>query len=100
MMARGLIVGVDIGTTTALALLDLRGNLIGLKSQKHFPQYEIQQFIQNFGQPVLFATDVTRAPVSVSKLAASFNTRVETPESDLRRKGKSEIVSVFLKKIG
>ena len=99
MRGRGLIVGVDIGMTTAIALLDLNGNFIGLKSQKEFPQHEMQQFIQNHGQPVLFTTDVTKAPVGISKLAASFNVRAETPQKDLGRREKGELASVFLKKL-
>lgn len=98
MGARGLIVGVDIGTTTAAALLDLKGNLVGLKSQKHFQQGAVQQFIQSFGQPVLFATDVVKVPETVNKLAAAFNVRVEVPVKDLGRKEKSELVCLFLEK--
>ncbi len=97
-MGRGLIVGVDIGTTTAVALLDLKKNLVSIKSKKHFSQAEMQQFIQSFGQPALFATDVAKIPESASKLAASFNIRVESPQKDLGRKEKSSMVGVFLRK--
>ncbi len=97
-MGCGLIVGIDIGTTTAVALLGLKGNLISLRSKKHFPQFEIQQFIQNFGQPVLFAVDVVKVPETVHKLAASFSVRVESPQMDLGRREKSSLVVSFLQK--
>ena len=95
MGTRGLITGVDIGTTTAVALVDLKGRLVGMKSQKHFLHHEMQQFIQSFGQPVLFATDVVKVPAQ--KLAAGFGVRVEAPQKDLQRKEKSGLVGMFLK---
>ncbi len=98
MGVRGLIVGIDAGTTTAIAVLDLRGNLLGLCSKKNFTQSEQQTYIQNFGQPLLFAVDVVKIPATIEKLAAAFNTRVETPQKNLGRREKSDVVSVFLSK--
>ncbi|HIK00230.1 TPA: DUF460 domain-containing protein, partial [archaeon] len=93
---RGLIVGIDAGTTTAVAVLDLRGGLLGLVSKKNFSQSEQQSYIQIFGQPLLFSVDVVKVPATTEKLAAAFNTRVEAPQKNLGRRGKSELVSVFL----
>lgn len=97
-MGRGLIVGIDPGTTSAVAVLDLKGNLLGLKSKKGFPQNEIQSYVQGFGQPLLFSVDVVKVPTTVEKIAAAFNLRVEAPQKDLGRREKSALVSTFLNK--
>ena len=97
-MARGLIIGIDPGTTTAIAVLDLRGGLLGLRSKKTFSLAEAQNYIQDFGQPLLFAVDVVKIPATVEKIAASFGVRVEAPLRNFRRRGKSRVVAGFLGK--
>lgn len=92
----GLIVGIDIGTTTAVALLDLQGNFLGLKCKKHFSHSEIFEFIQQKGQPVLVATDVSKVPDNVHKISAAFNAIIAAPAKDLGRFEKSALVSSFL----
>ena len=98
MGGRGLIVGVDQGTTAAVAVLDLRGALLGLHSQKNFSLSEQQLFIQSFGQPLLFAIDVSKVPATIQKLAASFGCVVVAPQKDFGRQEKSETASSFLQK--
>lgn len=98
MEAKGLIVGIDPGTTTAIAVLDLHGNLLGVKSKKSFTRGEQVHYIQNFGQPIKFAVDTAKIPSTVEKTAAAFNIGVETPEKDLPRKEKSFIAAGFLQK--
>lgn len=93
-----MIVGVDQGTTSAVAVLDLKGNFLGVLSKKNFSQSEQQSYIQSFGQPLLFATDVVKVPATAQKLAASFNVKVETLRKDLGRAEKSEIVLAFLER--
>ncbi len=93
---KGLIVGIDQGTTTAVAIVDLKGVFVGMKSKKDFSQSEQQEYIQSFGQPLLIAVDVSKIPALVQKLGASFIVRVEAPQKDLGRLEKSEVVSVFL----
>jgi predicted RNase H-like nuclease (RuvC/YqgF family) len=95
---RGLIAGLDAGTTTAVALLDLRGNLLDLKSKKNFSKKEVQEFIQQKGQPVLITTDVVKVPKGIVKIASAFNTKTDVIEKNLERKEKKEIVCGFLKK--
>ncbi len=97
---KGLIVGIDSGTTTAVALLDLKGVLVGLKSQKHFLKKDLQEFIQQSGQPVLVATDVVKIPEIVSKIAAGFNVKINPVVKNLKRKEKFFIVDSFLDKYG
>ena len=97
-MVRGLIVGVDSGTTSAVAVLDLRGNLLGKVSKKSFSQSEQQSYIQQFGQPIFFAVDVVKPSSTIEKLAASFNVRIEAPQKNLGRREKSALTSSFLNK--
>lgn len=80
MMRKKLIVGIDPGTTTALALLDLDGNLVDAKQKKTFSLSEISGYLSSQGDPVVIASDVDHPPKLVRKVAATFNAKVFYPK--------------------
>ena len=59
---RPIIVGLDPGIKTGIALIDLNGNLIITKSSKNFSKSKISEFILNFGNPIIFSCDVSPLP--------------------------------------
>jgi len=72
-----LIVGLDPGTTTGLAILNLHGKpLHNIYSQREFSTRQIIRKIMKYGNPILFACDVPAPPKMVEKIANSFNTPV------------------------
>ncbi len=75
-MRKKLIVGIDPGTTTALVLLDLDGNLVDAKQKKPFSLSEITNYLSEQGDPVIVASDVDHPPRLVRKVAATFNSRL------------------------
>jgi len=86
------IVGVDPGTTTAVAVLDLNGRLLGVKSRKNWSAGEVIDYITSFGKPVVVATDRKNPPEFVSKLKASFQAVLYAPKEDMSVEKKKSMV--------
>ncbi len=89
------IVGVDPGTTTAVAVLDLNGNVLGVKSKKGWNPSEVIEFITSLGKPVVIATDKSNPPEFVLKLRASFQAVLHTPKEDMSVERKRNLTSRF-----
>ncbi|MFB6253581.1 MAG: DUF460 domain-containing protein, partial [Halobacteriaceae archaeon] len=77
------IVGIDPGTTTAVALSDLDGNILDVWSSRMADTGEVIEWIIDHGRPVLIAADVTPMPETVEKIRRSFNAAGWTPQTDL-----------------
>lgn len=92
---RYLIVGIDPGTTTAVAIIDLGGNLISVKSQKDWNFSDVVEFIKSHGKPVLIATDKKNPPEFVNKVKAAFNAVLYAPREDLSLDKKRELTSKY-----
>ncbi len=92
---RYLIAGIDPGTTTAVALMDLAGNLISIRSKKDWSISEVIEFITEHGKPVIIATDKKNPPDFVSKVRASFNAVLHSPKEDLNVEKKRDLTSEY-----
>ncbi|MEQ9714821.1 MAG: DUF460 domain-containing protein [Candidatus Asgardarchaeum sp.] len=93
---RYIIVGVDPGTTTGLACLDLDGNLVYLNSHKEWSRSEIIRVITEIGIPILIASDVNPPPDFVNKLASTLQIPIFYPERNLTVNEKRALVENFL----
>ncbi len=78
-----LIIGLDPGTWTGLAVLDINGVPLLVKSSKNLDRAEILLLLTQYGRPVIVATDVASPPESVKKLAAVFKAVLYSPSRDL-----------------
>ena len=78
---RGLIVGYDPGTTSAISILDIRGNLISLISKRDIGKANTIKIIAQFGRPLIISTDKNPLPRSVEKLASKFGVKSFIPET-------------------
>ncbi|MBZ9571480.1 DUF460 domain-containing protein [Methanobrevibacter sp. TMH8] len=96
-MKTPIIVGFDPGLTVGLAILDLNGNLLFLKSFKEIPKSEIITTLMEYGKTILIAADVENPPKAVKKLASSLNAKIFSPKNDISVSYKNEIVNEFLK---
>ncbi len=85
------IVGIDPGSTSAVAVLDLRGNLRKLDSGRHMGKEEIIKTVADEGKPVLITSDKEKTPSTVEEVATSFGAEIFTPEEDLSISGKKEL---------
>jgi predicted RNase H-like nuclease (RuvC/YqgF family) len=74
-----IIVGVDPGTTTAVAILDLDGRLVEVSSSRVSSIPAIIEHISEKGRPVVIATDVVPPPGAVEKIKRAFKAVLFTP---------------------
>lgn len=86
-----LIIGIDPGNTSAVAALNLDGELEFLVSRKEFSHDEIIREIVDSGYPVVIATDRAEIPSTVNKIASSVGAMKFTPENNLSRQRKNEL---------
>ena len=78
-----LVVGVDPGVRTGLALLDLTGRLILLASYRWFGRGQIIREVSKHGIAAIVATDVNPPPEFVRKLATALNAALYVPPRSL-----------------
>ncbi len=83
-------VGVDPGTTTAVAVVDLDGEVLESVSSRELATSDVVEWIVERGRPVVVASDVTPMPDGVEKVLRSFDARRWTPDTDLDVRVKKE----------
>ncbi len=88
---KNVIVGIDPGTTTAVAVIDENGDLIEVKSSKNMSINDIVEILGRY-RVMVCATDVNPAPRSVEKLASILNAELFTPSSTLSVSEKVSLV--------
>ncbi|MFC7212241.1 DUF460 domain-containing protein [Natronoarchaeum sp. GCM10025321] len=77
------IVGIDPGTTTAVAVVSLDGDLLDVLSTRTADTAAVIEWIIERGRPVVLAADVTPMPETVEKIRRSFDAAPWTPDTDL-----------------
>jgi len=86
-----LIVGIDPGSTSAVAALDLDGEIQLLESGKNFPPSEIIERIVKVGRPVVVASDKGKTPSTVEDIRTSLGAELFEPDEDLDSDRKKEL---------
>ncbi len=94
-----IIVGFDPGLTVGIAIMDLSGDIISIKSCKEMSKGEIIKHIISHGKAILIATDVYPPPKMVKKLASSLNSKIYSPSKLLSVSSKIELVESYIKEI-
>ncbi len=92
---RYLIVGLDPGTTTGIAAVDLDGNLILLSSSRQMTMSDIIEELYGAGKPLIIASDVQQMPYSVEKIRRAFNAIPYTPKQSLPVEAKYDLTARF-----
>jgi len=90
-----LIVGIDPGTTTAIAALDLDGNLKVLESSRQMSMSGVTESLYRVGRPLVIASDVREMPYSVEKIRRAFSGVAYTPRQDMSVESKMELTAPF-----
>ncbi|MEM1914736.1 MAG: DUF460 domain-containing protein [Candidatus Nezhaarchaeales archaeon] len=80
---RPIIVGLDPGIVTGVAVIDLSGNLLFVNSGLALDKMTVVETITKFGNPVVIASDVRRTPVIVEKIASLLGCIIYSPPRDL-----------------
>jgi len=91
MADKALIVGVDPGNTSAVAALNLEGELVLLESGREFAPNEIIQRLIETGRPVVLASDREKMPSTVEKIASNLGAHKFEPHEDLDSQRKKEL---------
>ncbi|HTY53058.1 MAG TPA: DUF460 domain-containing protein [Methanomicrobiales archaeon] len=77
-----LIVGIDPGTTTAVAAVDLDGKVVHLSSGRERSMADIVEALYQVGKPLVVASDVSGMPYSVERIRRAFSAVPYTPRAD------------------
>ena len=86
------IIGLDPGTTSAYAILGLDGKIIHSYAAKELPLSEIISQTIKVCQPVIVATDKAKVPSLVEDFARKMGTVIVSPEEDLKKEMKRELL--------
>lgn len=73
------IAGIDPGTTTGVAVLDLAGDLVDLTSSRTMSPSDVIEWIAARGRPLIVATDVYPTPGAVEKIKRAFSAVLFSP---------------------
>lgn len=92
---RKLIVGVDPGVTCGLAILTLDGKYVYVGSRRNWLFSSIIRTLEEHGEPLLIASDVSPPPTSVSKISASLNAVLYAPSTSLSPSYKQQLAKKF-----
>ncbi|MDD1678911.1 MAG: DUF460 domain-containing protein [Methanomicrobiales archaeon] len=90
---RYLIVGIDPGTTTAIAAIDLEGNLVRTESSRQTSMAETIETLYHLGKPLVIASDVQQMPYTVEKIRRAFQAIGYTPHQDRTVEEKQELTA-------
>jgi predicted RNase H-like nuclease (RuvC/YqgF family) len=86
------IVGIDPGTTTGFAVIDLSGRCLKIFSSKDLPLSKMITEIIAVSQPIITSTDKEKVPSFVADFSSSLGTLLISPKEDLKKELKKELV--------
>ncbi|ABU82568.1 Protein of unknown function DUF460 [Ignicoccus hospitalis KIN4/I] len=90
-----LVVGIDPGIKTGLAILNVEGEVLFLGSFKNADRGELVSLINKFGLPIIIATDTSPPSHTAKKLAATLNAELYYPKNSLSVKEKERIAEEY-----
>jgi hypothetical protein len=90
-----IIVGLDPGTTTGIAALNLSGELVDLTSSRGLSPSDVIEWIAARGRSLVVATDVYPTPGSVEKVKRAFNAVLYSPGGDIPAEEKIALGKEF-----
>lgn len=90
-MTEALIAGIDPGSTSAVAAVNLDGEKVLLESRRGLSRSEIIKMLIDAGKPVLIASDTRKMPSNVEKIASSLGAGRFEPDEDMSRRKKQDL---------
>jgi len=91
-----LILGIDPGITTGIALLDLNSHLVLLRSSKALSKSDIVSLASSYGKVTLVATDRAQPPKLVADVARALGAKLFKQETEFPYRDKLKSVTAFL----
>lgn len=96
---RPLIVGIDPGIITGVAILDIDGEVLRVFSGKNIDRATIVKEVEKYGKPLIIASDVSPPPEALEKLASTLRAKLYTPQQSLSQSEKEELVKTYLENL-
>jgi len=93
-----IIVGLDPGISTGVAVLTVKGQLLSLMTSRNLGRNTLIKFLMQYGKPILIATDVNPPPTYTKKIAAYFNATLFYPPHSLSIEEKRRLVQDYSEK--
>ncbi len=90
-----IILGIDPGITTAYAILNIKGEILRLKSSRTITLNQIIYEVSQVGKVILLGCDVKYPPEYSKKLATKLNAKLVAPDNDLKVGFKERLTSDF-----
>lgn len=90
-----LVVGIDPGTTTGYAILDLDRKLVALKSSKNLGLNALLEEVIKEGKVVSIGTDKAKVPSLVNLFSAKTGAKIFYPKEDLKVEEKRGMTEGF-----
>ncbi len=94
--SKPVIVGLDPGANTGIAVVDLEGRVLHVTSGRNLDRGSILDIISGYGKPVIIAVDVSEPPETVRKLAAQLGASIYTPPRDMSTLEKRDIIEEII----
>ena len=94
-----MIVGIDLGTTIGIAILDTRGKILDLSSKREAKRADIVKHIMKFGDALIIASDVNPLPKGIEKLASSLGCHIFYPKVSMSYKEKEKMIDDYKEEI-
>ena len=95
-----IIVGADPGINFGIAILDLEKKLLYLSSIRNLGISGACKIISKFGKPIFIATDKSKVPSKILRIAAAFHVPVWSPSEDMKLATKQKLVESYAKANG
>ncbi|NHK30473.1 MAG: DUF460 domain-containing protein [Asgard group archaeon] len=92
---RGLIVGIDPGPNTGIAVLNFAGKMLLVDSLRSAARGDIIRKITLIGDPTIVAADVRPPPDFVVKIAKMLNTSIYYPDKLYSSDDKNQLVNDY-----
>lgn len=92
-----IILGLDPGATKSYAILDLRGELIKLKSSRTLDLNKTIKEVFKIGKPLIVSCDVIPAPSFIEKFSSFTGAKKNIPNKNLLIKDKISIAKGYLR---
>lgn len=92
------ILGIDPGINVGIAVLDLEGKPLLVKSYKTPDRELIIESILAIGKPIIVSVDVEKPPEYVKKISSLLDAILFTPEKDMSVDEKQKIVAKYTEK--
>lgn len=90
-----IIAGIDPGITAGIAVLSMKGGLVFINSSKKYSASRVIKELARHGNPLILACGVAKVPEFIQLVAGKFEAVIISPEENLKRTSKNELVSSY-----